>query len=803
MATLLQDLRYGFRMLARNPAFTAVAVLALALGIGANTAIFSLVNAYLLKLLPYPDSGRLVLCNQQFKREGMPGATAFPNYLDWRAQNHVFTAMAAVRNESFNLTGDGEPERVTGARLSASAFQVFQMQPLLGRGFLEEEDRPGARRVAVLGKAMWEKRYGGRRDIIGRQIQINGEPYTVVGVMPAGFRLGTMDYNISIPLALDPAKFGRGIQFLRVVARLKPGVTIERAQAEMSAIAARLEREYPENRDWTAGIGPLTDWYVGRRIRPSLLVLLAAVSLVLLIACVNVANLLLARAASRSKEMSIRTALGAGRWRIARQMLAESLLLCAAGGAAGLLFGYWGSKAMYAAIPVWMLPFRTESINPSILGFTVLATLVTGLLFGMAPALVSSRADVNEALKEGGRGTPGGPRRGRLRNALVIAELALAVMLLTGSGLLVKSFIQLQHVDLGFQPDHLLTLDVVLSRKAYPTPDLRRAFYRQLIDRASAQPGVVSAAAISSLPLNGNINDYGVTIEGRPALPGEQLMAGYQTISSEYFRTMRIPLLKGRAFTTGDNGNSLPVVIIDETMAKQFWPNQDPIGKRMKLGTATSPEAMVTVIGVVGKVLSVSPEEAPKAMMYFPYLQDAFPLTTLVVRTAGDPLGALPGVKRALRELNPALPPANIATMEEMVADSSAYRRLTMYVIAGFAALALALAAVGLYGVISYSVAQRGHELGIRMALGAQPADVLRLVVGQGLALTAAGTALGLGAAYALTRFLASMLFGVKPRDPLTFAAVALVLAVVATAAAYIPARRATRVDPLTALRYE
>jgi putative ABC transport system permease protein len=803
MAGLLQDLRYGFRMLARNPGFTAVAIVALALGIGANTAIFSLVNSYLLKLLPYPDSDQLVLVNQRHKTQRIGMSTSLPNFLDWRAQNHVFAAMGATLNASFNLTGDGEPERVTGGRVSASVFKVLQLQPVLGRSFLEEEDRPGALRVAVLGQAFWQKRFGGRADIVGRQILINGERHTVVGVMPPGFRMSTMDYNIAVPLALDPARYTRGIQFLRVVARLKPGVTIERANAEMSTIAARLAREYTENRNFGVGISPLADWYVGR-IRPSLLVLLTVVSVVLLIACVNVANLLLARATVRSRELSIRTALGAGRRRLVRQMMTESLLLCLCGGAAGVLAGYWGAKLMYSAIPVWMLPFRAEAMNANVLGFTLLATLATGALFGIAPALASAKADVGEALKKAGRGSSGGVRRALLRNALVVSELALAVMLLSGAALLVKSFFELQRVDLGFRPDHVLTADVMLSAKTYPKPADRAAFYEQLLARVSTQPGVVSAGAVSNLPFNGNISNYSFVVEGRPAPPpGEIPVAGYQTVSPAYFQTMGIPLLRGRAFTASDRERSTRVAIIDQTLASRYFPNEDPVGQRLKLGSANSPEPPALIVGVVGKVLSTSAEEKAAPTMYFPYLQEPTAPSTIVVRTAADPPGMLAGLKRAVRELNPNLPLANVSTMEEMVADSSAYRRLTMYVFAGFAALALVLAAVGLYGVISYSVAQRGHEIGIRMALGAGRRDVLRLVVGQGLALTATGTAAGLAGACALTRFLANMLFGVKPRDPLTFAAVALILALVATAAAYIPARRATRVDPLTALRYE
>ena len=804
MTQFFQDLRYGFRMLANSPGFTAVAVLTLALGIGANSAIFTLVNAYLLRPLPVAEPGRLVLVSEIQAAKGFVGSVSFPTYLDWREQNQVFEELAAVRGEDFNLTGTDEPERLYGARVSAGFFRTLGVRPILGRGFLPEEDKPGGARVVVLSRGFWQRRSGARPDILGQALTLDGERFTVVGVAPSGFRISrTAPYELWVPLALEPNRAGRGTHFLLVIARLKPGISIERAQADLSAISSRLARQYPENFGWGAVVENLHARLM-REARPALLVLLAAVGLVLLIACANLANLLVARGAARQKEIAIRTALGAGRLRVVRQMLTESLLLALLGGGLGLLLALWGVNLLNAIIPAGIQPLQAARADATVLGFTLLVSLATGVLFGLAPALNVSKPDLAQTLKEGGRSSSAAGRHGRLRDSLVVSEVALAMVLLVGAGLLIKSFMRLQQVDPGFRSESVLTIELSLPQARYSKPQQRATFYEQLLERIAGLPGVRAAGACTQLSLSGGETIWGLTIEGRPEPgPGEILQSGHRSVSPDYFRAMSIPLRRGRYFTAQDREGAPGVVIINETMANRFWPSQDPIGKRIRLGAGRSGAPWIPIAGVVADVKYSGLDRQPGPEMFLPHLQNPAPRMAIVVRAAAEPASLATALRSAVTALDRDQPVANIRTLEKIVSDSVAPRRLTMLLLGIFAALALVLAGVGLCGVISYSVTQRTHELGVRMALGAQPSEVLRLVIGHGMILTMIGVAIGLAGAFALTGFLSSLLFGVTARDPATFLAVALALASVALAACYIPARRATRVDPMVALRYE
>lgn len=801
MRTLSQDLRYSLRFLARNPGFTSVAVLALALGIGANTAIFSMVNAYLLRPLPFPQPERLALVSQTHREQNLSGSTAFPDYLDWRAQNQVFEDIAALSSTNFNLTGIDEPERIYGIRASVSLFSVVGMKPVLGRGFLPEEDRPGGERVAVLGDGLWQSRFGGRRDVLGRKLQLDGEPYTVVGVMPPGFRLASTDYDVAVPLQLDSARVHRGNQFLTVIARLKPGVSFQRAQSDMTTIGERLARQYPENAGWGVTVESFRDRFV-RNPRQGLTVLMAAVSLILLMACANVANLLLARATGRNKELSIRAALGAGRWRLVRQMLTESLVLSSLGGALGLLLGVSGARLQYAVMPAMMLPVDRTLVDGTVLGYTALISLATAILFGIAPALTSSRASLSDSLKEGARGSSGAGR-GRVRSMLVVSEVALAMTLLVGAGLLIRSFARLLSVDPGFRPENVITMEISLPERAYPKADRQLAFFEEVLARVGALPGVRSASVVSILPMGGSNTNWSLTIEGRPEpRPGQGTFAGFRTISPEYFRTMQIGMQKGRAFTAQDRDGAAPVVIISQTMASRFWPKEDPIGKRFKLGGPPSKRPWMTIVGISRDIANFGLQGNAWPIMFVPQAQMPSASMALAVRTAAEPAGMAKAVRGAVYSVDRNQPVANVRTLEEVVARTVMVSRVVVSLLGVFSALALLLAGIGLYGVISYSVAQRSHEIGIRIALGAGTREVLGMVVRQGMLLACIGIAIGLAGALAVTRLLSSMLFGVTPRDPLTLGSVAVLLAAVALAATLVPARRATRVDPIHALRH-
>ena len=805
----VQDLRYGGRALRKNPGFTAIAVLTLALGIGANTAIFSVVNTVLLQPLPYQDPDRLVMVWEDDTKGGYPRDTpAAANYIDWRDQNQVFEGMAALADQSYNLTGIGDPERLEGRQVSASLFPLLGVEPLVGRAFLPEEDQPGGNRAVILSHGLWQRRFGSDQQIIGETLTLNGEGFTVVGVMPPHFQFPSRDVELWTPIAFTAREAAnRGRHYLQVVARLKPEVTLQQGQAEMDIIAARLQQQYPDyNTDLGATVTPLHE-HVAGDIKPALLILLGAVGFVLMVACANVANLLLARAAGRQKEIAIRIALGARRARLVRQFLTESVLLAAAGGMVGLLLSVWGVNLLKAFIPENISRAGAITIDARVLGFTLLISLLTGLIFGLAPALQAVNFNPNETLKEGGRDMGAGSRGNRIRSLLVVTEIAISLVLLTGAGLLMNSFLRLRNVDPGFRAEKLLTMGVVLPQLKYPDHARRSAFYTDLIRRLEALPGVRSAAVTNWIPLVLQGDSVGISIEGRPdPAPGEGQRPTVVTrvVSPGYFRTMGIPLMQGREFGEQDRANSPAMVIISETMARRFWPGEEAIGKRVTPGSPTNPDHWCQVIGVVKDVRQFHLNAEPKPQMYFTYEQAGFFAPRhLVVSTEGEPLALAAAVRRTVWEIDKDQPVSNISTMEDVLSESITQQRFSMLLLAIFASVAVILAAVGIYGVMSYSVAQRTREIGIRMALGARPLDVFKMVTREGLRLTLIGTVMGVAAAAALSRFLVSLLFEVSATDPFTFVLVVALLGVVTLLACYLPARRATKVDPLVGLRYE
>jgi putative ABC transport system permease protein len=807
METIIQDVRFGLRMLTKNPGFTVVAVIALALGIGANSAIFSVVNTVLLRPLPYKDPERLVMVFEDDSRHGYPRDTPAPaNYIDWRDQNKVFEGMAAIAELSFNLTGVGEPERLDGRRVSASLFPILGVEPQLGRRFTPEEDQPGENHVVILSHALWQRRFGSDAGVIGKTITMNGYSFAVVGVMPPSFQFPSRDDQFWIPIAFTQAEAGRrGSHFLQVVARMKPGVTLGQAQAEMSAIATRLQQQYPaDNVDLGAVVVPLHEQLVGN-IKTALLVLLGAVGFVLLVACANVANLLLARAAGRQKEIATRVALGASRLRLIRQFLTESVLLAAIGGATGLLLSVWGVRLLKAFIPPNISQAKEITVDVKVLVFTLLISLLTGLVFGLAPATQATNINLNETLKEGGRDSAAGSRGNRIRGVLVVSEVALSLILLIGAGLLINSFLRLRRVDPGFHTDNLLTMSVTLPAQKYPDRARRSAFYAEMISRVEALPGVRSAAVTSQIPLIKQGDTGSITIEGRPApQPGQQFMAAIRIVSPHYFPTMGIQLLRGRLFGDQDRADSPAVAVISDAMARRFWPGEDPTGKRICPGKPETPEDWVTIVGVVNDVRQFGLDADLKPQMYLTYQQSGyFSPRHLVVGTNVEPNSLASAVRGAVWGIDKDQPVSNISTMEEVLAESIGRQRFSTLLLGVFGVLALVLAAVGIYGVMSYSVAQRTHEIGIRMALGAQTRDVLKLAVGQGLKLIMIGVGVGLAASAVLTRVMSSLLFGVSSTDPATFVVISLVLVSAGVLASYIPARRATKVDPMIALRYE
>jgi putative ABC transport system permease protein len=801
MRTLLQDMRYGMRMLMKRPGFTLIAVFTLALGIGANTAIFSVINGVLLRPLPYAESDRLVrVYEKRLKLGRQRNSVSAPDFFDWRNRNRVFEDLAAYTPWSTNLTGGEEPERLMGTVTTASLFSVLGVHPALGRAFLPEEDQPNGNRVVVLSHHLWQRRFGSDPGIVGKPIVLNGNPYTVVGVMPAGFEFPSKETELWATLGLDPSnQEGRGSHFLDVIARLKPGVTLQQAQTNMDTVAGELEKQYQVNTGHGVNIFPLYEEIIGS-VRPALMVLLGAVGFVLLIACANVANLLLVRTVGRQKEIAIRTTLGASRRRIIQQLLTESILLGVLGGALGLLLAFWGTDLLISISPTDMPRISEISIDRRVLAFTFATSLLTGVIFGLLPAFQALRINVNESLKIEGRGTVGSSSRSRARSVLIVMEVALALVLLVGAGLLIKSFKRLQEVDPGFKADQVLTMQLSLPRSKYPKPEQQAAFMQQALERIASAPGVDSVSAVVAPPLSGFSASRYFQIEGRPPQPaGEGFNTGFNAASPDYFRTLSIPLLEGRDFTRQDVLGTPEVVIINEAMARRYWPGEDPLGQRLRIAE----EPWRTVVGVVGNVRHTGLDEEPKPEMFYPLMQSPLSFMTLMVRSTADEKSLIAAVQREIRAVDADLPVFSIKTMEQLISESVSSRRLNMILLTTFAVVALTLAALGIYGVMAYSVSQRTHEIGVRMALGAQASDVLRMVIGQGMILTFTGVGIGLLAALGLTRLMSSLLYGVTATDPLTFAAVALVLSLVALLASFIPARRATRVDPMVALRYE
>ena len=797
IADVLRDMRYATRQLVGSPGFTVVAILTLALGIGATSAIFSVVNGVLLRPLPYPDPDRLVRVHEVVPQYGR-FAVAPANFLDWRQQNTVFERMAAYTTGSVTLDeGDG-PERISNAVASWDLFELLQVAPALGRGFRQEEDAPGKNNVIVLSHGMWQRRFGGDPGVLGRAINLSGTPATVVGVMPAGFYFPSREAEFWQPVALNPGNPPRGAHFLGVVARAKPGIALESAGAEMKAIAGRLARQFPQtNADESVDVVALHEQVVGR-IRPALLTLLAAVGVVILIACANVANLLLVRASVRGKEIAIRSALGAGRRRLVLQMLAESLVLAFAGGGLGLLFAYL-AIAPIQTLSAGSIP-RVEniSIDGSVLFLAFATSLVTGVMFGLAPAWQASRAGLVDVLKEGGRSsTVSGGRW--VRSGLLVVEVALSIVLLVGAMLLLRSFGQLTNVDPGFRSDNVLSFRIALPAASYPDPHNRIAFYDRLLGGLRALPNVTSAGMVQAMPMRGGYV-LAVAIQGRPApRPGEELSANHRVVSPDYFKTLGIPLLRGRAFDERDTEKSTMVAVIDEAFARRHFPNEDPIGKGLDIGNGT--DGFCEIVGIVGSVRYSALDAEAAPTMYVPFRQDVFSSMWVLARTAGDPAQLSAAARQVVRDVDRGLPAFSMSPLADVVSESVAQQRFSMLLLGLFAGIALFLAAVGLYGVVAYTVSQRTQEIGVRMAMGAQRGQVLGMIVGGGMRLTLVGVAIGIAGALALARFVESMLFEVTPFDPASYVATAGLLTAVAALACYIPARRAMRVDPIVALR--
>ena len=817
---MLQDIRYGMRALLRTPSFTVATVIVLALGIGANTAIFTVVNAVLLRPLPYPASDRLVMLWETNPRFQI-GVDTLPvthgNFMDWREQNGVFSYVCALGVGRVNLTGENEPERISSASVSPNFFRLMSSEPKLGRGFLDEEEVPGARKVVIISHALWQRRFSGETSLIGRTITLDGQGHTIIGVAPEGFqfpRPRDLPYFIGVsspteiwtPITLndDFINRKRANHQLAVMARLRPDVTFEKAQSEMNGLAARLEQSYPESNQ---GIGvkvvPLNEQVVGN-VRLALLVLMSAVALVLLIACANVANLLLARSAGRQKEIAIRSALGASRGRIVRQLLTEALLLSTTSAIVGALLSLWGVKVILALSGETLPRGYEVGADARVLFFTAVIAVLTSILFGLTPALQASKVNLSESLKEGSRAFSGGPGSGWVRNLLVISEVALSLVLLIGAGLMIKSLARLFNVDPGFAARDTITMRISLPGSKYSNSDKQVAFFEDVSRRVESLAGVKSVGMISSAPLSGGVYAGGFSIEDRVAASeSDEFVADRRMISSGYFEAMGIPVLKGRGFSEFDDRSATGVVIVSDNWARRFLPGEDPIGKRLKLGGRDSTRPWLSIVGIVGDVRDTSLEADARPCVYIPYPQFPSSSMTLIVRAAFDPRTLVSAVRGEVWAVDKDQPVTDIKSMDQYVADSASTRRFSASLLAIFASLALVLAGVGIYGLMSYTVTQRVHEIGIRVALGARRGDVIRLVVGRGMVLVLTGLVLGMAGSLTLTRWMRSLLYEVSATDPLTFALVSGLLIGVALFASYIPASRAAKIDPMRALRSE
>ncbi len=807
MQTLLKDLHYAIRTLLKRPGFTAAAIITLALGIGGSTAIFTVVDAALLRGLPYKQPDRLYhLFEGTPQKEFAQREFSYPDYHDYQ-QNQVLEGVAAYSGGGGIMTGRGEPQRVFSPGASANFFSILGVEPFLGRTFLPHEDKPGNTPVVVLTYGMWQRSFGADKNIIGQSVTINGVNYIVVGVLPPSFQFALRQADLWRSYQPTPNQLSRRFMHgTNLIGRLKPGVSPAQAQSELSVITSRIEQEHKESHAGTTlKLVPLQETVVGQ-VKPILMVLLAAVGFVLLIACANVASLLLTRSLARQKEVAIRSALGASRWRVVRQLLTESLLLSVVGGAAGLLVAYWGVRGLVAIMPanqIVALPFlSTLQIDASVLAFSFGLSLLTGVIFGLAPALQSSRPDLNEVLKEGGRNTAGGAGH-RLRSAFVMTEVALAVVLLIGAGLMMKSLLRLLQSNIGFSPENVLTMTVAVPPAKYTDVNRQITFFDQLNERVRSLPGVNGVGNVNILPLQAG-NTTRVNVEGDPIPPsGQEIEANIRTVDEKYFQTLGVPMIAGRAFDQRDNPDVPPVVIIGKSMADRIFAGRDPIGRRLMYAGVQSPP--ITIVGVVGDIKIGGLDDAIRPVIYYPFRQNSGTGTNLVIRTDGDPNALAGAVRSEARALEPELAVFNVLGMEQIISQSPAafMRRFPAVLIGIFAAVALLLASVGIYGVVSYSVSQQTHYIGVRMALGAQASDILKMVLKEGLTLAVAGMALGVLAALGLMRLLRSLLFGVGTTDAATFAVVLVTLFVVALFACYIPARRATKVDPLVALRYE
>ena len=812
MNTFFRDLRYAVRLLIKTPGFTAVALLSIALGIGANTTVFSVINAVLLKSLPYNDPESLVLVwgdtrsEVSLRNHNQVSAT---DIADLRAQSTVFEDVATYSGWNAIMTGGGEAERIPAVQVGDGFFKIMKGKPLLGRVFTPEEQEDGKDFVIVLSHGLWQRRFGSDPNIVGRTVSLSGRPYNVVGVMDADFHplpqsLVFAEGQFYRPVAEAYDDSARSERHLRGIARLKPGVTVEQARAEVSAIAARLEQAHPQtNKDQGAFVVSMTDEIVGG-IRPTLLLVFGAVIFVLLVACANVANLLLARASVRYKEITIRSAIGAARSQLVRQLLTESLLLSLAGGALGLLFAVWGTGLVSSAGSKINPMFHDIHLDTRVLLFTFGISILTGLIFGLAPALQVSKPNLVESLKESGRGSGTSATRNRLRSVLVVSEIAMTLILLVCAGLLIRTVMRLRSVDTGFNSQNILAMNIGLPSIKYPKPENQIAFFKQVTDRIAALPGVKAAGTTSVLPLSDNFDGRGLLIEDQPRPRGEEITVDLYVTTPGYLRAMEIPLLNGRSITDQDRNDTQNIALINKTMAAQLWPNQDPLGRRIRFpGSEKRPQPWRTIVGVVSDVSQYALDKKPPMQIYLPHSQFPTGFNTIVVKTTADPAALTSAVRREIVAVDQEQAVSNVTTLQQLMGESIAVRRFFMLLLLTFAGLALTLAAVGIYGVMSYVASQRTHEIGIRMALGAQAKDVLKLIVGNGMALALLGVAVGLAGAFALTRVMAGLLFGVTATDSLTFVTVSAGLIVIALIACYIPARRATKVDPLVALRYE